>query len=189
MHTILLLAAFLAAQPKAPQPPALFAATPLSVDQMRGKQAVVDTTLGAFVIDLLPEAAPNHVGYFIKLAGERAYDGTTFHRMVKFGIIQGGDPLSKDPAQRDRYGTGGLGVLRAEIGKERMTRGTVAAVVCRASRQRGVAVLRVRGGSTRARRPYTVIGRVAEGMAVVQKISSHRSMPAARRLTASRFGP
>jgi cyclophilin family peptidyl-prolyl cis-trans isomerase len=60
---------------------------------------VVETTIGEFVIDLLPQAAPNHVGYLIKLAREGAYDGTTFHRAVRLGLIQGGDPISKDPAK------------------------------------------------------------------------------------------
>ncbi len=66
---------------------------------MAGKQAVVATSAGTFVIDLRPDLAPNHVGYFIKLASAGAYNGTIFHRVVRLGIIQGGDPLSKDPAK------------------------------------------------------------------------------------------
>ena len=103
--------------------------TTMTADQMQGKQAVVETAQGTFVIQLLPEAAPNHVGYVIKLAREGAYDGTTFHRAIKYGVIQGGDPLSKDPSKAAQYGTGGLGVLDAEIGSEKMTRGAVAAVL------------------------------------------------------------
>jgi 23S rRNA-/tRNA-specific pseudouridylate synthase len=34
--------------------------------------------------------------------------------MVKYGIIQGGDTMTKDPGARDRYGTGGLGLLARE---------------------------------------------------------------------------
>ena len=89
--------------------------TPLSLEEMRNKQAVIETTRGTFIIELLPEAAPNHVGHFIKTAEEGGYDGTTFHRAVKYGIIQGGDPLTKDPEAQDRYGTGGLGVLAREL--------------------------------------------------------------------------
>jgi hypothetical protein len=80
------------------KPPAKPAATApfkttMTVDQMKGKQAVVETTKGTFVIQLLPEAAPNHVGHFIAEATRGTYDGTTFHRAVRLGIVQGGDPL------------------------------------------------------------------------------------------------
>src|SRR5690242_12852839 len=79
--------------------------TPLTLDQMKNKQAVLETSLGTIVIQLLPEAAPNHVGYFMKLANEGTYNGTVFHRAVKLGIIQGGDPLSRDPGKRTLFGT------------------------------------------------------------------------------------
>ncbi len=69
---------------------------------MKEKQAVVETTLGEMVFDLLPEKAPNHVGYFMKLAAEGAFDRTSFHRVVKYGIVQGGDPKTKDPSAQGR---------------------------------------------------------------------------------------
>ena len=89
-------AVILLAQSPKPAPPFT---TPLTNAEMVGKQAVVATTVGTFVVDLRPDLAPNHVGYFIKLARAGAYDGTIFHRVVRLGIIQGGDPLSKDPAK------------------------------------------------------------------------------------------
>ena len=149
-----------------------FFETPLTAADMAGKQAVVETTAGTFVIALLPEAAPNHVGHFITRAREGAYDGTTFHRAVKYGIVQGGDPLSKDPKQRARYGTGGLGVLRAEISGEKMTRGAVAAVL-QPNRpdSGGSQFFVVITDQPALDGQYTVFGRVVDGLEVVQKIS------------------
>ena len=72
--------------PAKPAAPALFKTT-MTLEQMKGKQAVVETTKGTFVIQLLPEAAPNHVGLFIDQAGKGTYDGTTFHRAVRMGIV------------------------------------------------------------------------------------------------------
>ncbi len=158
-------------RPKRPAPPLPFT-TPLSQAEMRNKQAVLETSRGTIVIELLPQAAPNHVGYFMKLAKEGAYAGTTFHRAVKLGIIQGGDPLTKDPAKRALYGTGGLGVLKAEISQEAMTGGTVAAVTQpnkpdSAGAQFFVAVT----DQAALTGQFTVFGRVVEGLEIAQQIS------------------
>lgn len=112
----------------APATPAPFV-TPLTAEQMRGKQAVVETSEGRLVIDLRPDLAPNHVGLFIRTAQEGGYDGTVFHRVIRRGLIQGGDPLSKDPAKAAQYGTGGLNLLAQELSPSaRHVRGTVSAV-------------------------------------------------------------
>jgi peptidyl-prolyl cis-trans isomerase B (cyclophilin B) len=158
-----------AARRPAPQAPFT---TPLPLAGMTGKQAIVNTTAGMFVIDLRPELAPNHVGYFMKLARDGAYDGTIFHRIVRHGIIQGGDPLSKDPAKVKQYGTGGLGVLKAEFGSEPAARGAVAAVLQPNRPDSGGAQFFVCVSDQPALTgKYTVFGRVVEGMDVVQQIS------------------
>ena len=156
------------------QKPAISApfTTPLAAAEMTNKQAVVNTSAGTIVIDLRPDLAPNHVGYFIKLAREHAYDGTTFHRVIRMAIVQGGDPLSKDPAKSTQYGTGGLGMVKAELSGEPATRGAVAAVLQpnkpdSAGSQFFICVtdqLALNG-------KYTIFGRVSEGMDIAQKIS------------------
>jgi peptidyl-prolyl cis-trans isomerase B (cyclophilin B) len=161
----------LVANGQTPKPAVPFV-TPLTKAEMTGKQAVVATTAGTFVIDLRPDLAPNHVGYFIKLARSGAYDGTTFHRVVRLGIIQGGDPLSKDPAKSQQYGTGGLGVLKAEVSGEKHTRGAVSAVLQPGKPDSGGAQFFVCVTDQSALDGnYTIFGRVSEGLDVVQKIS------------------
>ena len=146
--------------------------TPLTLDEMKGKQAVVTTSAGSFVIDLRPDLAPNHVGYFMKLARDGAYAGTIFHRVIRLAIVQGGDPLSKDPAKGKLYGTGGLGVLKPEFSAEPATRGAVAAVLQPNRPDSGGAQFFVCVTDQPALDgKYTVFGRVSEGMDVVQRIS------------------
>ena len=136
------------------------------------KQAVVETAAGTFIIDLDQEAAPNQVAYFMKLAQQGAYDGTTFHRMVKYGMVQGGDPLSKDPSKRALYGTGGLNAVKAERRAEKMTRGSVAAVLVPGKPDSAGAQFYVFAvDQPSLDNKYTVFGRLSDGLEVVQKIS------------------
>jgi len=160
-------------QPARPAAPAdTYFVNTLAAPDIQNKQAVVDTSMGTIVFDLLADAAPNHVAHFIVRAREGAYDGTIFHRVIPNGIIQGGDPLSKDPSQSTRYGTGGMRELRFEKNNEQMTRGAVAAVLAPGMPDSGGSQfficifdqLPLTG-------QYTVFARVAEGLNVAQKIS------------------
>lgn len=145
---------------------------------MASKQAVVETTVGTFLIDLRPDLAPAHVAYFIRLAQEGAYTGTTFHRIIRHGIIQGGDPLTRDPANAKLYGTGGLGVLRAEISSEPHTRGAVSAVLQPGKPDSAGAQFFVCVTDQAALTgKYTIFGRVSDGMDVVQRISEIPATP------------
>jgi cyclophilin family peptidyl-prolyl cis-trans isomerase len=136
------------------------------------KQAVVDTSAGRFIIDLRSETAPNHAACFTKQAQAGAYDGTSFHRMVKLGMVQGGDPLTTDPSKRALYGTGGLNMVKAEARAPKMTAGSVAAVLVpgrpdSAGAQFFIVVI----DQPALDGQYTVFGDVTDGMDVVQKIS------------------
>ena len=159
------------AKPSKPAPPQLFT-TPLTLEQMSGKQAVIETTAGRIVLELLPDKAPNHVGYFIKLAQEGAYNGTTFHRLIKHGIIQGGDPLSKDPSKAAQYGTGGLKMVAFEPGAGSHVRGAVSSVLVPGNRDSAGAQFFICVTPQAALDgQFTVFGRVVEGIGIVTKIS------------------
>jgi cyclophilin family peptidyl-prolyl cis-trans isomerase len=165
------------AQRPAPQRPAppreTFFTSTLPAEELRNKQAVIETGEGTIVLDLLPDAAPNHVAHFVTRAREGAYNGTTFHRVIAMGIIQGGDPLSKDPAQSAKYGSGGLNQLRFEPNAEKHARGAVSAVLVPNNRDSGgnqffIAVT----DQPALDGQYTVFARVVEGINVAQKIST-----------------
>src|SRR5262245_47126658 len=169
----------------APAPKEPFFTSTLADDEIRGKQAVLDTSEGAIVLDLLADAAPTHVAHFITQARAGAYDGTVFHRVIAMGIIQGGDPLSKDPAQSAKYGTGGLGRLRFEANTEKHTRGAVSAVLAPGNRDSaGNQFFIVVTDQPALDGQYTVFARVADGINIAQKIST---MPATDAVPSSRI--
>ncbi|MGI8605100.1 MAG: peptidylprolyl isomerase [Verrucomicrobiales bacterium] len=61
------------------------------------------------VIKLLPEIAPKTVENFRKNIEAGAYEGMAFHRVIRNYIVQTGDPLSKDEAQKELWGTSDTG--------------------------------------------------------------------------------
>ncbi|HEX7140837.1 MAG TPA: peptidylprolyl isomerase [Vicinamibacterales bacterium] len=142
------------------------------VAQNTPKQAVVETSAGVFIIDLAPDAGPNQTAYFMKLAADGTYDGTIFHRVVKYGMVQGGDPLTKDPAKRAQYGTGGLNAVKGETRAPKMTRGSVAAVMVPGKPDSaGSQFFIVLADQPSLDNQYTVFGRISDGLEVLQKIS------------------
>jgi peptidyl-prolyl cis-trans isomerase B (cyclophilin B) len=137
------------------------------------KQAVVETSAGTFVIDLAPEAAPNYIAHFTSLVNQGAYDGTTFHNVIPNGMVQGGDPLSKDPAKRDQYGTGGLNAVKADPRAPKVTAGSVAAVLIPGKPDSaGAQFFVLLADQPALDNQYTVFGHVADGIEVLQKIST-----------------
>jgi peptidyl-prolyl cis-trans isomerase B (cyclophilin B) len=88
--------------------------------------AVIETDAGRMVAEFWTDVAPQTVENFKKLAGDEFYDGTAFHRVVKGFMIQGGDPLTKDPAEESRWGTGDPGYkIEAEFSDREHVRGVL----------------------------------------------------------------
>ena len=135
--------------------------------------ARVETDHGTFVIRLRPDLAPRHVRHFVKVARAGGFDGTVFHRIVPRGIIQGGDPLSKDANKKALYGTGGLGLLKAEFSAQPMARGAVAAVLRPSSpHSAGNQFFICLSDQPTLTGKYTIFGEVASGMEAVDAIGA-----------------
>lgn len=90
-------------------------------------QATFKTSLGGFSVKFYRSDAPVTVANFIKLARAGFYNGTRFHRVIKDFMIQGGDPLSQDATQKNRWGTGGPEYrFNDEFNNHKLTRGSLA---------------------------------------------------------------
>lgn len=62
-----------------------------SVEKMRDQCVTLETELGVIEIELMPEVAPESVRNFLNLAATGSLDTTTFSRVVKDFVIQGGN--------------------------------------------------------------------------------------------------
>ncbi|HKD07504.1 MAG TPA: peptidylprolyl isomerase [Bryobacteraceae bacterium] len=146
---------------------------PMLAQQARDLEAVVQTDLGTFRFEFTPDQAPKHVEQFIRLARQGFYNGGAFHRVIANGIIQGGDPLLKDPkTPKNSWGTGGLNMLPDEFGGIRHERGVVSAVrIPDKPNSDGAQFFVCVYPQPSLDGKFSSFGRVTEGMDVVEKIS------------------
>jgi peptidyl-prolyl cis-trans isomerase B (cyclophilin B) len=135
------------------------------------KTATFETDRGTIVAELFDEEVPGTVANFEKLANDKFYDGTRFHRVIANFMIQGGDPLSKDP-KNARVGTGGPGyTIKCETQKNthKHVAGTLS--MAHAGKDTGGSQFFIcHAPQSHLDRVHTVFGQVTRGMDVVNAI-------------------
>lgn len=128
--------------------------------------AVVNTNCGSFEIALDTTEAPKTANSFAFLAEEGFYDELTFHRIVPGFVIQGGDP--------EGTGTGGPGYSVDEKPPADLayTKGVVAMAKSEAEPpgRSGSQFYVVTGADAGLPPEYALVGKVSEGLDVVEKI-------------------
>lgn len=136
--------------------------------------AVVETDYGRIVIELYPNLAPQMVARFKKLAGEGFYNGTAIHRIdPELGIIQGGDPNSKDANPlNDGMGSSQEPNLPAEFSDILYERGTVGAARAQTPDSANCQFYVTLKRQPAFDKQYTVFGRVIEGISNADIIST-----------------
>jgi len=140
--------------------------------------AIINTTEGEMVIEFWPDAAPNTVANFKKLAEEGFYDGTAFHRVIKGFMIQGGDPLTKDPSKEDMWGTGGPGyTIKAEFNDHSHVRGVISMARSQDPDSAGSQFFICDGNPTFLDHQYTAFGKLIKGDDVLTKIANAPTHP------------
>jgi peptidyl-prolyl cis-trans isomerase B (cyclophilin B) len=133
--------------------------------------AVIKTNVGEMVIAFWPDVAPQTVENFKKLAGEKFYDGTCFHRIIKGFMIQGGDPLSKDESQQERWGTGDPGYkIKAEFNDKHHERGVISMARSSDPDSAGSQFFICLGDVAQLDHKYTAFGKLIKGDDVLGKI-------------------
>jgi cyclophilin family peptidyl-prolyl cis-trans isomerase len=136
-------------------------------------EAVVKTESGSFRFEFAADKAPKHVEQFLKRARDGYYNGSAFHRVVANGIIQGGDPLLKDPkTPKTLWGTGGLNLMAGEYSDMKHERGVVSTVrIPDKPDSDGSQFFVCVYPQPPLDGKFSAFGRVTEGMDVVEKIS------------------
>jgi peptidyl-prolyl cis-trans isomerase B (cyclophilin B) len=133
--------------------------------------AIIKTTAGEMVVEFWPDVAPKTVENFKTLAGKGFYDGTAFHRIVKGFMIQGGDPLTKDPKAESDWGTGGPGhKIKAEFNEKPHVRGVLSMARSQHPDSAGSQFFICLADARFLDRQYTAFGQIIKGDEVLGKI-------------------
>lgn len=138
----------------------------------------INTDLGIIELVLF-DVTPKHKENFLKLTQRGFYNGTTFHRIIKDFMIQGGDTLSKDDnTQNDGTGTLGYTIPAEFVDTLIHNRGMLAAArmgdgmnPTRASSSCQFYIVQAKNGTHFLDKQYTVFGKVIKGMEVVDAIA------------------
>lgn len=148
-------------------------------DKKAGDQvAVIKTTAGDMVIAFWPDVAPKTVANFEKLASEGFYNGTAFHRIIKGFMIQGGDPLTKDPSKEALWGTGGPGYsIPAEFNDKHHGRGVISMARSSDPDSAGSQFFICLGDANSLDHNYTAFGQLIKGDDVLAKIGDSPVVP------------
>src|ERR1700720_362349 len=141
------------------------------VDSNTNEVAIIKTSEGEMVVQFWSDAAPKTIENFKKLARSGFYDGTAFHRIVKGFMVQGGDPLTKDPKKESSYGTGGPGYkIKAEFNDHSHERGVLSMAREPDPDSAGSQFFICLAPVTRLDYQYTTFGKLIKGDDVLDKI-------------------
>lgn len=141
---------------------------------------IIKTEYGDIKVRLFDDT-PNHQENFVKLVKQGFYDSTTFYRILRGYVVQGGDPHSKPEMDSLPEGYGGPGYeLDAEIlGKYKPKRGMLGAArqvdqvnPARKSSGSQFFIVHDEEYADVLEGAYTFFGEVVEGMDVLDKIAN-----------------
>jgi len=140
--------------------------------------AVIKTTEGEMVVEFWTDVAPKTVENFKNLAKKGFYDGTCFHRVIKDFMIQGGDPLTKDPSKESSWGTGGPGYqIKAEFNDRHHDRGVLSMARSSNPDSAGSQFFICHGNPRFLDHQYTAFGKLIKGDDVLEKIATAPTHP------------
>jgi peptidyl-prolyl cis-trans isomerase B (cyclophilin B) len=140
--------------------------------------AVMKTSMGEMVFEFWPDVAPKTVQNFKTLALKGFYDGTSFHRVIKGFMIQGGDPNTKDPNNEAAYGTGGPGyTIKAEFNNRSHQFGVLSMARSSDPDSAGSQFFICNGDASSLDHKYTAFGKLIKGADVLRAISDIPVVP------------
>ncbi len=157
-----------------------------TTEKMAAQCVTLETEAGAIELKMLPEVAPETVRNFLNLAATGAFDTTTFSRVVRNFVIQGGNLSTRETltpalAARSRR------TIRDEPNPVRHVRGIVSMARPDASNSATTNFFILVSTASHLDSTFTAFGRVTKGMEVVDAINK-AALEGEKPLTPVRLG-
>ena len=131
----------------------------------------IETSMGAIIVELFPDRAPNHVRNFLRLSSAGIYNGTAFHRVAKDFVIQGGHmPSRLEPLEVPQEQL--IQSLEPEFNEIPHDMGILSMARLEDPASATTSFFIVTGRSQGLDGLYTVFGRVVGGLDVVERIEN-----------------
>jgi cyclophilin family peptidyl-prolyl cis-trans isomerase len=140
-----------------------------------GPVLVFEFAKGNIEIELSPSEAPKSIEHVLGLVRGNFYRGQRIWWSTP-ALIQFGDPLTKDMTKKDMWGTGGsgkpVGEDETKMAKHKFVRGTVGLGYRQdfSPKTADSYIIIIKGANPNMDGKYTVIGKVSDGQAVVDKL-------------------
>ena len=159
-----------------------YAAAPLmTIDPNASYRAHIRTNKGDITLELFASEAPKTVNNFVFLAQEGFYNGVSFHRVMKYFMIQGGDPTAT--------GAGGPGYRFADEPVSRSYSKGIVAMANAGPNTNGSQFFIVHAAQAPLDPLYTIFGQVTGGLDTVDQIADSPVQPGARGEVSSPIEP
>jgi peptidyl-prolyl cis-trans isomerase B (cyclophilin B) len=128
----------------------------------------ISTDKGDMIAELYDNETPITVNNFLKLIGEKFYNGLNFHRVIPNFVVQGGCP--------NGTGSGGPGyTIECEVNAPNQFHDTGVLSMAHAGRNTGGSqffICHNRQGTQHLDRNHTCFGKVIEGLDVINQIQA-----------------
>ena len=148
-----------------------------SMNAKKSPIVVIETTQGTLEVTLKPDVAPKTCENFLGHVRSGYYEGTTFHRIIKSFMIQGGDPLGN--------GTGGESIWKRNFEDEfspsvKFDKTGLLAMANRGPNTNGSQFFITTALTPWLNNKHTIFGEVTKGYDVVQKLENVKTRPGDR---------
>jgi peptidyl-prolyl cis-trans isomerase B (cyclophilin B) len=154
-----------------PKSPGFISFSGKTPEELKIYHVILETSEGKIELAFFPEIAPAHVQNFLRLSQAGYYDHTSWHRVVRKFVIQGGDLATRTPSVAAEMASG-VRRLQPEFSKLKHVAGILSM-----ARDKELDSAKTSFFICLAPQPvldnkYSIFGRVVSGMDTVEKIAS-----------------